>query len=493
MEEEVGAQTQEEPEEFQHAAGNLIDSRTSHLDDLLVQKLEEALHTDTSDVCLHEIAKVAVEHDPIDLAYAAYMLPASARFVVFDNIPDKEGRVKFLINADKNTRVAVFRFSTTKELCEIIELMPSDEVVSLFDDMPRKYFKQVIEKLDIQKAKQVFELRRHQVNTAGRMMANEYFAFHMDTLIEKAASFIRKHPGIDLTRNVFVTNEKNELQGLVPVRNLVFNPGHLTLKKVMLPVLHQVTPDSSREEVIDLVERYKIPSLPVVDDSKQLVGIITYEDVVEAMEDLADDTIAHLAGTGEDLGNQESIFLKCVARAPWLLVTLFAGLLNALTFSYFQDMIGPAIVMFFVPFVALITGMSGNIGIQTSTVLVRSMATGMLTRKSKGRAVRKEMVIGVLTGLIFGLICGSTVAFLNFIGVYPAESYPITVGIMVGLGLMSACVVSTLLGVFSPLSFARLGVDPAIASGPIITAFNDVSGTIIYFLVVHVLSYYFFA
>jgi magnesium transporter len=492
MEEKTKESTQMEVEDSFHAVGNLIDSKTSHLDDLLVQKLEDALHTDTSEVCLNEIAKLAADCDPIDLAYAAYMLPASARFVLLDNLPTLDDKVKFLINADKNTRVAVFRFSTTKELCELIELMPSDEVVSLFDDMPRKYFKQVIEELDIHKAKQVFELRRHQVNTAGRMMANEYFAFNMNTIIGEAAAFIRKHPGIDLTRNVFVTNEKNELQGVVPVRNLVFNPQHLPLEKVMLEVPHQVTPDSSREEVIDLVERYKIPSLPVVNDEKQLVGIITYEDVVEAMEDLADDTIAHLAGTGEDLGNDESIFLKCIARAPWLLVTLFAGLLNALTFSYFQSTMGPVIIMFFVPFVALITGMSGNVGIQTSTVLVRSMATGMLTRKNKGRAIRKEVITGLFTGLAFGLICGFVVAFLNYMGIYSAENYPFTVGLMVGLGLMSACLVSTFLGVFSPLTFAKLGVDPAIASGPIITAFNDVSGTIIYFLVVHVLSRYFF-
>lgn len=492
MDQDTSALPPSENELFQSSTGNLIDSKTSQLDDHLVQKLEEALDNETSEVCLHEIAKLAVEYDPIDLAYAAYMLPASARFVVYDNLPDIDEKVKFLVNTDRSSRIAIFRYIHIEELCKVIEHMPTDEAVSLIDDMPRKYFKQVISKVSVKKAKRILELHRHQINTAGRLMTNEFFSFKMETTIGEAASFIRKHPGIDLTRHIFVTNDRNELIGLVPVRNLVFNPPQLSLKKVMLPVLHQVYPDASREEVIDLVERYKIPSLPVVDESKCLVGMVTYEDVVEAMEDLADDTIAHLAGTGEDLSHDESIFYKIIARAPWLLVTLMAGLLNALTFRSFEDRMEPMLMMFFVPFVSLITGMSGNVGIQSSTILVRSMATGMITRKTKGRAIKREAMIGLFTGIFFGLMCGVLVSLLNHLGVYSAQTYPIKVGIMVGLGLFSACIVSTFLGVLSPFAFSRLRVDPAIASGPIVTAFNDVTGTLIYFLVVYVLSNLFF-
>jgi len=477
-------QSEETPyaEEHGRGYGSLMDSKTSHLDDIVKEKLENAFHKQTSKVMLQDIAKIASEHSPIDLAYAAPRLPPNVRPAIYENLGRLEDKIEFLINTDSRTRFAIFRHISDKEVKRAIERMPPDDAVAVLEDISERRFRRVLDLLDIQKAGRIREIKKHQRNTAGRLMTNEFFAFSMQMTIGEAAAYIREHPGIDLTRQIFVLDDAGQLQGCVPDRNLIVNRGELPLKQVMRSILHKVGPDASREEVVDIVERYKLPALPVVDDKGLLLGVITYEDVMEAIEDIADETIAQMAGTGERVREHEPTWKRILARIPWLIVTLFAGLVNVGLMSSFQTYDGGALtfVLFFVP---LITGMSGNIGIQCSTILVRSMATGGLSPGSRTEAVVKEITIGVTTGLFFGILSGTLVWSLDFLGVTGIEINPVFVGFIVGVGLLGACLAGTLLGVFSPLFFARIGVDPAIASGPIVTAFNDFLSMSIYFII----------
>jgi len=483
-------QTEEQPV-LQHppfmGAGNLIESKTSHLDDLLCEKLEKAFHKQTSGVILHDIAKIASEHSPIDLAYAASRLPPNIRPVLFENLNDLGAKIDFLINTDSSTRGAVLRELSDRDTKKIIEKMPPDEAVAVLEDLSERRFRRVLELLDSKKAARIREIKKHQRNTAGRLMTNEFFAFTMDVTIGEAAAYIRDNPGIDLTRRIFILSPSGELQGFVPARNLIVNPPHIPLRQVVRPILHKVSVETSREEVAEIVERYKTPALPVVDHENFLVGVITYEDVLEAVEDMADETIARIAGTAEKLSEHEPLIRRFFSRAPWLFVTLLAGLINVAVISSFQRHEG-GILTFALFFVPLIAGMSGNIGIQCSTVLVRSMAIGMVSMGTKREAVLKELLIGGCTGCFFGVLCGVLVGLLQMLGATEAAVSPVILGLIVGMGLMGACLAGTVLGVSSPMFFARIGVDPAIASGPIITAFNDILSMTIYFLIAMGLS-----
>jgi magnesium transporter len=469
-------------EEIVHTSSSLLDSKTSQLDDILNEKLELAFHKQTSTVVLHDVAKIASEHSPIDLAYAACRLPPVDRPILYENLSDLSSKIDFMMNTDSSTRVAIFRHISDEEVKKLIEKMPPDEAVKVLEDISERRFRRVLEILDATKALRIKEINKHQRNTAGRLMTNEFFAFSMDTTIGEVASKIRDNPGIGLTTKIFVVNGFGELQGYVPARNLIINPSHLPLKQVMRALTHKVSPETSREEVVDLVERYKIAALPVVDEDDKPLGVITYEDVIEAIEDISDETIANMAGTTEKISEQESLIKRFFSRAPWIFVTLCAGLINVGVMSSFQMYAGGALtfVLFFVP---LITGMSGNIGIQCSTVLVRSMALGLISKGNKGEAILKELLIGMSTGLVFGVICGILVFALDFVGVSALSISPAAVGIIVGVGLMGACIAGTILGVFSPLFFTRCGIDPAVASGPIVTAFNDFLSMSIYFLI----------
>lgn len=465
-------------------SGNLMDSKTSHLDDRLNQKLEEAFHNPLSQVLLHDIAKIAFEYDPIDLAYAVSRLPSNERIIVYENLPDAAAKIIFMINTGSSTRAAIFRRINDQEIKELIERMPPDEAVWILDDMSDRRLRRVLELLDPKKAASIVELQQHDRESAGRLMTNEFFAFHMNTTIGEVASQIRENPGIDLTRQIFVLNDTGELIGFVPDRTLIINPHYLPLRQVMRPVLHTVTADTSRDEVVDIVERYKIPALPVVDEETRPIGIITYEDVVEAMEDIADNTIASIAGTAEDVSEREPITKRFMWRAPWLLVTLCAGMVTATAMTHFYGRSWFTFVPLFIP---LITGMSGNVGLQCSTVLVRGMSTGEISYGTRRSAITQELLVGLMIGVIFGLLCASVIYFLKLAGFREVSESTLPIMMMVGFGVLGACLTATTLGSFSPFFFARFGIDPAVASGPIVTACNDVLSTLMFFLVARII------
>jgi len=471
---------------------DLIEAKPSKLDDILQEKLEKAFHKDTSTVSLHDLAKIACEHSPIDLAYAAYHLPPHSRPVLYDNLPDLDAKVHFIINTDVDTRLRIFRYMSDHEMKELFEKMPTDEAVWILEDVSQRRFRRIMELIDYKKAHRIREMKKHQRNSAGRLMTGEFFSFTMDMTIKEAATFIRDNPRIDFTMGIYIINERKELQGYVPGRNLLINPPNLPLKQIMKPVLHKVLPGASREEVVDIVERYKISSLPVVDEQGRLLGVVAYEDVVEAMEDLADETIAKMAGTAGKNLITDSIFKRFFARAPWLLATLLAGLTNVGIISFFDKQHGGLLtfVLFFVP---LITGMSGNIGLQCSTVLVRSMAIGMFSMSNKKESINKELCTGLFTGLVFGISCGIAVGFIDYFACFSSGVGGLKLGIVVGSGLIGACFAGTLLGSFSPIFFSNVGIDPAVASGPIVTAFNDMFSMIIYFLIAWGLGLFFFS
>lgn len=469
-----------EDEEYSASVGNLMESRASLLDDLLNQRLADAFHKETSQVLLHEVAKIANQYDPIDLAYAVTRLPPLARVVVYENLPDLQAKVIFMINTGSNTRAAIFRQIDDQQIKRLIDQMPPDEAVWVLDDLSDRRLKRILELLEPKKSLRIRELQQHDRHSAGRMMANEFFAFHMNVLIGEVAAQIRVNPGIELTSTIFVLNDAGELIGYVPDRNLIINPHYIPLRLVMRPILHKVTAETSRDEVVDIVERYKISALPVVDDFDHIIGVITYESVVEAMEDIADETIASIAGTAEHVGAHEPIVKRFLSRTPWLFVTLCAGLFTATTISHLSGYMWFGLIL---PFVQLITGMSGNVGIQCSTVLVRGMSTGELSSGSRREVIRKELGIGLLIGSFFGLSCGVLVYFLMQAGLYHIDTDPFLLSATVSCGVWGACLTATVLGTFSPFFFAYLRIDPAIASGPIVTAFNDVLSTLMFFLI----------
>jgi magnesium transporter len=471
------------------------ETRTGQLDDLLNEKLEQAFHQQTFQVMLHDVAKIASEHDPIDLAHAATRLPSHARPVLYDNLPDLNAKIIFMINASSNTRAVIFRQLSDKSILELLQNMPPGEAVWLFDDMSDRRYKRIMEMMDSKLAHRILELQKHDRDSAGRLMTDEFFSFHMNTTIGEVAAKIRSNPGIDLTGQIFVLNDFDELCGYVPERNLIINKPDIPIRQVMQPVFHTVTPEASRDEVVDVMERYELSALPVIDEYNQLIGVIDYEAAVEAMKDIMDDTIANIAGTAEDFDEHEPIVRRFFWRAPWLVVTLFAGLINMASLGSFQGIEWFAFVPLFIP---LIAGLSGNVGIQCSTLLIRGISTGDLTSKTRSEVILKEVVIGLMIGVVFGLACGMIVFSLNALGFQlidptTVRTYPaVVIASTISIGIFATCSASSVLGSLTPFFFSRIGIDPAVAAGPIVTAFNDVMSAWLFILVAWSVSHMFY-
>lgn len=458
------------------------ETKTANLDDILIEKLERALDKPTQSVVAHDVAKIASEHSAVDLAVTASRLPPHARALLFQNFTSVEEQIKFMINTDSTTRIAVFREITDQEVISLIKNMRADMAVEVLEDLTERRYRKVLEGLEPAKAQQIKEIEKNARNTAGRLMTNEFFSFSMDVTIGEVASTIRNHPGIDLTRRIFVLGPDGELQGYVPGRTLIVNPPETPLKRVMRPVLQKVGAEATREEVVEIVERYKISALPVVDEQDKLIGVVTYEDVIDALEDILDATIGSVAGTTEKVFENETIFKRFLSRAPWLIVTLCAGFVNVWVISTFESF-EKGMLTFILFFIPLITGMSGNIGIQCSTVLVRSMAMGLLTPGYRREAIYRELKMGLIAACVFGVLSGALIFLMDFVGLPTLSASPLAIGLIVSMGLFGSSLAGTLLGVFSPFFFSRLGVDPAVASGPMVTALNDFFSMTIYFLI----------
>jgi len=468
---------------------SLLESRTGQLDDLLIEKLERAFHKQTSQVMFHELAKIAIEYDPIDLAHAMNRLPSSVRHIIYENLPDMHAKMIFMINVSSNTRIAILRQISDDEIKKLIEKMPPDEAVYVLEDLSERRVRRVVDMMDVKKAVKIRELQKHGRDTAGRIMTNEYFAFDLNTSIAQVEANIRDNPGIDFTESIFVLNDEKELIGFVPARNLLVNLPTTPIRQVMKPVLHKIYPESSRDEVVDIVERYHMPNLPVVDFSDRLVGVITYEDVLELIKDIADETIASIGGTtAEDISEVEPIFKRFIWRAPWLVVSLCAGLVTATGISHFHIEHWFAVVALFLP---LIQTLSGNVGIQCSTIFVRGIATGEITVGSKRDLVRRELTIGLMISFSFGLLCGAIIILLHGLGIHQYRESPLMVASMVACGVFGACTTATFFGTLSPLFFARMRIDPAVASGPIVTACTDVIAAFMYFFIAQVIVFFF--
>ena len=469
--------------------GKLEEFKVTQLDNLLAEKIDRAFQSNTSEICHENLENIINEYSSIELAHAAIRLPSSLRPLLFDHLLSIESKLEFMVHTNSSTRVSVFRYISDVDAKDLINKIPSHKLGDFLDDISDKKYRRLMDLFDDEKIGEIKQIKEHQRDHARQIMTKEFFAVFADMTIEDVKELVKQNPGVDYTSKFYVIDNEGRLLGFVPLRALLLNSDYTLLKDVMCPTVQKVYADTTREEVIDIVEKYKISGLPVLDRLEKIIGIITEDDVVEAVEDIADQTIACMAGTVEKFNENEPIYKKLFFRAPWLLVTLLAGLLNMSIMNLFQEYEGLFLtfVFFFVP---LVTGMSGNIGLQCSTVLVRNMALGLMSKKSRKKFLTKEILLGLLTGGIFGVISGLFVYILNITGVVFMSSSALAVGLIIGVGLFGACIVGTLLGVFSPVIFSRLGIDPAVSSGPIITAFNDFLSMTIFFVIAVGLSHF---
>jgi magnesium transporter len=275
---------------------------------------------------------------------------------------------------------------------------------------------------------------------------------------------------------IYVVDANGHLVGVSSLRQLVVEPPTRQLKDFMARDVISVTTDMDQEEVARIVARYDFLAVPVVDQDEKMVGIVTVDDIIDVIREEATEDILKMAGVGEEFVETKSIVRSTRIRLPWLFASFLGGIVAIFIIGYFEESLKQ--VSYLALFIPVIMGMGGNIGIQSSTIVVRGIATGRINIRHLWSVVSKELAIGIILGLFYGLILGTLVRFH-----YSLDALAISVAI----GVLSSMAVAALVGSFMPMMFARMHIDPAVATGPFVTSSIDIISVLIYFQVATIL------
>ena len=375
-----------------------------------------------------------------------------------------------LAEMDTPTMLSITEEMDHEELSDLVEEMEPDDAADVLGDLPEEQSAKVLELMEEEDAEEVRELLAHEEDTGGGIMTSRLIAVREEMTVAGTIAYLREWA--DDAEEIFfiyVVDEEDHLLGTVPLRRLILAGQETLIRELTNRDPLVVRTDTDQEEIARIFAEYNLPALPVMDAEGKLVGRVTVDDIVGVMEEEATEDIYVMAATSSEEREERSVLGVVRRRIPWLLVCLFGTLLSGGVLKVFHEALNVASLLLFVP---AIMAMGGNTGIQTSTVTVRSLATGELQTGGLLKGIFRELRIVLIMGLILGLVA---------LAVTQVWTGAILIGGCVGLAMLAAIVFSAALGAIVPLFFRAIGVDPAVASGPLITTLNDALSLGIYF------------
>ncbi|HEU5319303.1 MAG TPA: magnesium transporter, partial [Methylomirabilota bacterium] len=408
---------------------------------------------------------VLEEAHAADISSALRELPLAEQVHVFRLLsPQQAGAV--LSELDDQTLIELVRALDEVEVSRILDRMPSDHVVEVVEELPKEEAEKILDLMEEEKSEEVQELLEYPENTAGRLMSPRFVAVHENATVAQALEHIRKAASADAAfYHLYVVDDHDHLVGLVPLHRLLVAEPATPVRAIRTEDVASVTVDTDQEEVARLVQRYDLLEVPVVDAHRRLQGTISVEDVIDVIHEEATEDIQRLGGAAGDetvLDPPRSVFPK---RMVWRLVNLGTAVLAASVIGLFEESIQSlATLAVFMPIVASMGGIGTT---QTATVIVRGIALGDLTPGVISRVLRKELWLGLTTGVANGLL----LALIAY-----AWRGHLLLSLILGAALVFNMLVAAVIGTLVPVALKMFGVDPAIAASVIITTFTDVCG-----------------
>lgn len=426
-------------------------------EELLADAREEELGTIARDMAPGDLSEIVRPLSVDDTARVIQLLPLDLASDVLAEI-------------DKRSVDAVVELMTIDAIAEIIEEMPSDEAADVVGEMEEQTAREVLAAMDREEREEVRELLQHEADTAGGIMAKEFTVVDDEASCLQAVEAVRGVEPDDREHLhfIYVVDADGRLVGRIPLVEMLMEPWSTPVRDIMEPDPHHVEPDLDQEQVAQFVMSHDLVTLPVVDAEERLVGVIQADDVLDVLEEEATEDIAQMAGTSEELG--ETSPLKVArARLPWLMAALVGQVGCVLLMDHFEATISGAVALSF--FIPAIMAMGGNTGIQTSSVVVRGLATGEVDVYHVGRYLLRELATSLLTGGIIA-VCLFVVATI-IVG-------NDALALVLMISMLTVIVFAAMVGTAVPLLMHRVGIDPALATGPFITTSNDVVAIVIY-------------
>lgn len=418
------------------------------------------------------LRKIVNKTHAADLTSVFHSLPLPDQRRLFDILEDPEQKGELFSQLEVDDFLNLVKEIDLQEIADIFEEMPTDDVADLLGQMPEDMADDILKKMKKDESEEVEDLLSYGDDTAGGIMVPDFIALTEDTTAKAAIESLQEeHQDVEMPFYLYVVDEYGKLVGVSSLRQLVVVPPETPLKNFMTTDVFSVTTDMDQEEVAKLVARYDILAVPVVDDSNRLVGIVTVDDVIDIFRMEATEDMLKMAGAGEEYVETQSVLRSTRIRLPWLFASYLGGMVAFYIIGRFEESLYK--LAYLAAFIPVIMGMGGNIGTQSSTIVVRGLATGRLNIRDIGSVVVKECLIGLLLGLIYGLLIG-LVAHLKY------STFALAVS--VGLGLVCSMSIAALFGSLMPMVFARINIDPAVATGPFVTTSIDIISVFFYFV-----------
>ncbi|MCF8051130.1 MAG: magnesium transporter [Desulfobacterales bacterium] len=423
------------------------------------------------------LRKIVNKTHAADLAVVFRSLTLSEQRRLFDLIDRIETKGVLLEDLDEDTLMLLLESMDLRSVVDILDSMPKDDAVDLIGRLPDELADAILDFMKKSGSQDVEDLLGYDDETAGGIMTPDFIALREDTTAAEAIESLQKeYQDVEMPFYLYVVDEYGKLVGVSSLRQLVLTPPDQQLRDFMSTDVISVRTHVDQEEVAKLVARYDFLAVPVVDDTNRLVGIVTVDDVIDIFREEATEDILKMAGAGEDFIETKSVMKSSRIRLPWLAASCAGGIFAFMIIGHFEGSLQKA--AYLAAFIPVIMGMGGNIGTQTSTIVVRGLATGRIHLRDFRSVLFKEFATGLILGLVYGSLVALAAQFRYSIAAAAAS---------VGIAVVSSMTVAALVGSLVPMTFARFNIDPAVATGPFVTTAIDIISVYFYFQIATIL------
>jgi magnesium transporter len=420
------------------------------------------------------IEEQLVDLHPADIAEILDQLDADEAKVVFNQLDDEQG-AEVLMELDDDVRERFLRVLSSKEIAEQLEQLDSDDAADILGELSEEQQEEVISQIeDDEIASEIVDLLNYDEDTAGGLMQKEFISANISwSVLRCIAELRRQAEDVEKVYTIYVVDDKNVLVGFLSLKRLLFaSPKSRVEELYTNKNIISVKAHEDKEKVAQVMSKYNLESVPVVDRQGKLIGRITIDDVVDVIQEEAEKDYQMASGISGTVEARSSIFRITRARLPWLVIALFGGLLGAQVIKTFEPEISANAMLAI--YITLIPAMAGNVGVQSSALVVQGLANNTLYSTDLRTRLTKE----VLVALLNGFICAALIFTFNYI-----FYQDLRLGFTVSAALITVILFASFFGTVIPLILNRYDIDPALATGPFITTLNDVVGLFVYFTV----------
>jgi len=397
---------------------------------------------------------------------------------IFADLHPAETAGEVVTEIDENLREKILKEIDVKTITDIVDELYTDDATDIVSDLPEPVARQVLKNIDQEDSEDVQELLKYPEDSAGGIMTSNFVFVDNNATIKDAISEVRDNAEeFDHIYHIYVLKESEELLGIVSLKSLLTNPLQKKVTDVVQEDLMFVTPEMDQEEVANIMNKYDLVALPVVDDHRRMLGRITFDDIQDVIQDEASEDLQKIAGLTEEEETSDSIFTISKIRLPWLMVALLMELLAALVLRGYEEYIQQFFIATF--FIPVVMAMGGSTGTQAAIVMVKGLSSGDIWINESFKSLAKEFLVAMINGVVL-----SVILLLSVVLIFPRSELPYNFAVVLSISLLLIIITATIVGASIPLLLKKMKTDPAIATGPFVTTSNDILGLLIYLTII---------